>query len=142
MQRLFYLSILFILMNCASQKTLDIKEIVYNAITRGRLESITLKGRSLQYKTNQESNFINLTKEQQEKVNVEISKIKLNKINSLKAPTDKRFYDGAMHTSILIKANSKEYTSATFDDTNPPIELKALCQLLLNLSKNRDSPSL
>jgi len=29
-----------------------------------------------------------------------------------------------------------EYTSATFDDTNPPAELKALCQLLLNLAKN------
>lgn len=136
MQKLFFFSILFILMNCASQKTTNIKEIIYNAITRGRAENITLKGSSLQYKTNQKSIFINLTKEQQEKVNIEISKINLNEINNLKAPTDKRFYDGAMHTSILIKSNSKEYTSTTFDDTNPPIELKALCQLLINLAQN------
>ena len=136
MQKLFFFSILFILMNCASQKTTDTNEIIYNAITRGRLENITIKGSSLQYKTNQKSIFINLTKEQQEKVNIEISKINLNEINNLKAPTDKRFYDGAMHTSILIKSNSTEYTSSTFDDTNPPIELKALCQLLLNLAQN------
>ena len=123
-------------MNCASQKTSDIKEIIYNAITRGRSENITLRGSTLQYKTTKESIFINLTKEQLEKVNTEVSKINLNEINTLKAPTDKRFYDGAMHTSILIKSNSMEYTSATFDDTNPPAELKALCQLLLNLAKN------
>tara|TARA_B110000116_G_C16551025_1_gene453130 strand:- start:135 stop:509 length:375 start_codon:yes stop_codon:yes gene_type:complete len=123
-------------MNCASQKTSDIKEIIYNAITRGRSENITLKGSALQYKTTQKSIFINLTKKQLAKVNTEVSKINLNEINTLKAPTDKRFYDGAMHTSILIKSNSMEYTSATFDDTNPPAELKALCQLLLNLAKN------
>jgi len=123
-------------MNCASQKTSDIKEIIYNAITRGRSENITLRGSTLQYKTTKESIFINLTKEQLEKVNTEVSKINLNEINTLKAPTNKRFYDGAMHTSILIKSNSMEYTSATFDDTNPPAELKALCDLLLNLAKN------
>lgn len=123
-------------MNCASQKTSDIKEIIYNAITRGRSENITLRGSTLQYKTTKESIFINLTKEQLAKVNTEVSKINLNEINTLKAPTNKRFYDGAMHTSILIKSNSMEYTSATFDDTNPPAELKALCDLLLNLAKN------
>jgi hypothetical protein len=136
MQKLFIFSILFILMNCASQKTSDIKEIIYNAITRGRSENITLRGSTLQYKTTKESIFINLTKEQLAKVNTEVSKINLNEINTLKAPTNKRFYDGAMHTSILIKSNSMEYTSATFDDTNPPAELKALCDLLLNLAKN------
>jgi hypothetical protein len=109
---------------------------MYNAITRGRSENITLRGSTLQYKTTKESIFINLTKEQLAKVNTEVSKINLNEINTLKAPTNKRFYDGAMHTSILIKSNSMEYTSATFDDTNPPAELKALCDLLLNLAKN------
>jgi hypothetical protein len=63
-------------------------------------------------------------------VNKEISRINLSTINNLKAPTDKRSYDGAMYT--LIISGTKEYTSTTFDDTNPPIELKALCQLLIS----------
>jgi hypothetical protein len=132
MQKLFFFSILFILMNCASQKTTNIKEIIYNATTRGRSENITLRGNSLQYKTYQKSLSFNLTKEQREKVNKEISRINLNTINNLKAPTDKRSYDGAMYTSILIISGTKEYTSTTFDDTNPPIELKALCKLLIS----------
>lgn len=119
-------------MNCASQRTPNIKEIIYDATTRGRSKKITVANSFVQYKTHQESSSFQLNKNQQKKITEEISKIDLTKINSLKSPTNKRLFDGAMHTLIIIKSNSKEYTSSSFDDTNPPIELKNLCDLLLS----------
>jgi methyltransferase-like protein len=131
-QKLLFFSILFILMNCASQRTSNFKEIIYDATTRGRSKKITITDGFVQYKTHQESSSFKLTKYQQEKITEAISKIDLTKINRLKSPTNKRLFDGAMHTFIAIKSNSKEYTSNSFDDTNPPTELKNLCDLLLS----------
>lgn len=138
MQKLYFLPILLILINCASQKKVtDFEELVYDATTRGRSENITLKGESLYYKTHQISEVINLTKDQLKQVDNEVSKINLDEINNLKAPTNKRLYDGAMHTSILIKCGSKNYTSASFDNTDPPIELKPLCDLLISFVQKK-----
>ena len=132
------LSLLLLLnfFSCASYKPKNnFEEIIYNATTRGRSEKIIIKNNELQYQTNLSSNSIKLSEKQMDILVKEVSKINLNEINSLKAPTNKRLYDGAMHTTISLKNNSKEYISTTFDDSDPPYELVTLCNLLKSLAK-------
>ncbi len=137
MQKLLYFSFIFIFTSCVSQKQqINIEEIIYNATTRGRTEKITIKKNSLHYKTHLESKTLTLSKQQLKEIDKEVSKINLGGISSLKAPTNKRLFDGAMHTSLVIKKGNKQYTSITFDDTSPPAELKKLCLLLISLVQN------
>ncbi|MCH3884235.1 hypothetical protein [Tenacibaculum aquimarinum] len=122
--------------NCSSSKKAVISsEVIYDAHTRGRFEKITLTSDNLTYKTRQNSEIITISEEQKNSLNKEISKIELNKIDKLTAPTNKRLHDGAMHTFISIKQGEELYTSITFDDTNPPAELLPLCNLIKSFIK-------
>lgn len=125
------------LINCASQKQkTNFDEIIYESITRGRSEKITIKEHTVYYKTHLKSSTYKLTKNQQELLDKEISNLNLKGLSTLKAPTNKRLFDGAMHTNIFIKKDSKQYVSSTFDDTNPPAELIALCTFIKNLIRD------
>lgn len=53
-------------------------------------------------------------------------RINLDGISNLKAPTEKRFYDGAPIGSLKITYKEKTYDSAAFDHGNPPAEIEKL----------------
>lgn len=124
-------------LNCAStkQKT-DFTEITYEAMTRGRSEKITIKENVVYYKTHLKSSTIKLTEKQQEQLKKELLKVNLSEISNLKSPTNKRLFDGAMHTTVSVKKDTKEYISNTFDDTDPPSELNELCTLIKDFVKD------
>ena len=127
------LSILFLIMitSCATQKNNEeIKEVVFDAHTRGSSEKITIVNLNVSHKTDQETKTYVLSAEQRKAMEDIISKVKLAEISDLKAPSDKRFYDGAMTAIVSIKTGNKTFTSSSFDDDNPPEELKALVDLL------------
>jgi hypothetical protein len=44
----------------------------------------------------------------------------------LKAPSQKRFHDGAAAANLTIAYKGKTYESQSFDDGNPPAEIAAL----------------
>lgn len=121
--------------SCVSQKPISFEEISYNAITRGRNETIKVTKSKIYYKTLKEESVSKVNAKVLNKFEELISKIQLAKIDSLKAPSDRRFFDGAMATEIQIKTNQKTYTSSSFDDTNPPKELKELVTLLQKFRK-------
>ena len=122
---------LTLLTSCAVQKTTDdISEVAYSAMTRGRSEQITIIKNKLIHKTSQSTKEVVLSNDNRKALLSVISKIKLTKINKLKATSGKRLYDGAMAASFSIKKKETTYTSSTFDHDNPPIELKALYDLL------------
>lgn len=56
----------------------------------------------------------------------EFSKIDLEKLETLKPPTDMRFYDGAAMADFKIYYKGKEYATSTFDHGHPPEEIAAL----------------
>ena len=56
-------------------------------------------------------------------------------LKDLKAPTDKRLYDGAGHATLTIVNGDVAYTSNTFDDGFPPSEIKALVNKMLALAE-------
>lgn len=127
--------VFLLMMNCAAQNnTKEFDKIVYKAQTRGSLVQLTIEGNKLSYKTYQKEGTKEVTKEQLEELKRIVNELNLDEISGLKAPSEKRITDGALHAEFAIKITDKEYKSSTFDAGNPPKELKKLEDLLYSLS--------
>ncbi|NVK10306.1 hypothetical protein [Tenacibaculum sp.] len=127
--------VFLLMMNCAAQnKTKEFDKIAYEAQTRGSLVQLTIEGNKLSYKTYQKEGTKEVTKEQLEELKRIVNELNLDKISDLKAPSEKRITDGALHAEFTIKIADKEYKSSIFDAGNPPKELKKLEDLLYSLS--------
>jgi hypothetical protein len=61
----------------------------------------------------------------------EFKKINLETIPKLKAPTEKRFHDGAAIANLRITQNGKTYETNGFDNGFPPTEIEKLVTLLV-----------
>jgi hypothetical protein len=123
--------------NC-SQNKIDKNEAIeisYQAQTRGSSIHIKYTDNSIYYKSNLTDKTVPLTEEQRENILASVSNIQLDDISGLKAPTDKRFSDGALIASFTITKGEAIYTSSEFDHGIPPEELKPLYELLENYSK-------
>ncbi|MFK8058589.1 MAG: hypothetical protein AB8B78_00695 [Polaribacter sp.] len=127
------LLILIIFSNCTAQEEVNALEITYSAQTRGSSLTISYNSLILELKTNNSNKKIVLNKNQKEKLLKEVSKITLTEIANLKAPTNKRFSDGALVGKFSILKNQKQYISSEFDHGNPPEELNNLYLLLESL---------
>jgi len=127
--------VFLLMMNCAAQnKTKEFDKIAYEAQTRGSLVQLTIEGNKLSYKTYQKEGTKEVTKEQLEELKRIVNELDLDEISDLKAPSEKRITDGALHAEFTIKIADKEYKSSIFDAGNPPKELKKLEDLLYSLS--------
>lgn len=131
--------VFLLMMNCAAQnKTKEFDKIAYEAQTRGSLVQLTIEGNKLSYKTYQKEGTKEVTKEQLEELKRIVNELNLDKISDLKAPSEKRITDGALHAEFTIKIGDKEYKSITFDAGNPPEELKKLEDLLYSISNIKE----
>ena len=59
--------------------------------------------------------------------------LSLGEIDTLRSPTDRRTFDGAAHTSLVIFTTSGGRFSHGFDDEEPHQSLKALLARILSL---------
>ena len=66
-----------------------------------------------------------------------VSKLSLKDINTYEAPTKKRHYDGAPHTTISVFSNSEKFSSQSFDGGFPPKALEVLVNKVLSLSPEK-----
>ena len=66
-----------------------------------------------------------------------IKQISEKEIAYYEAPTKKRHYDGAPHTTISIFKNKEKYSSQTFDGGFPPKALEVLVNKVLSLSPEK-----
>lgn len=67
-------------------------------------------------------------------INKLVSKLDLSQIDKWEGPTQARFYDGAKATVIIIESNNGQvYNSQSFDEGEPPAELKELYNYLESL---------
>lgn len=66
-----------------------------------------------------------------------IAGISVDKIGTYEAPTKKRHYDGAPHTTISIFEKGEKYKSQTFDGGFPPKALEVLVNKVLSLSAEK-----
>ncbi|MFA7687440.1 MAG: hypothetical protein WCY25_06215 [Moheibacter sp.] len=62
-----------------------------------------------------------------------VNNLDIRQMDTWEGPTQARFYDGAMATTITIETDGESYNSQSFDEGEPPAELKELYDYLESL---------
>jgi apolipoprotein D and lipocalin family protein len=115
-------------------KVTNFEKIEYSAITRGKSELIVVhKGRYSYFLNDKKVLQTLLTKTNFNVLATILAGLDVAAIEDLQAPSKRHQFDGAMVTSLAIKSEGKTHRSATFDDDNPPEELKELVNYLLGM---------
>jgi len=128
-----YVLFLLIITNCNAQNSLNFNEIVYEASTRGKKNELKVTDKVLIYKENQEVTKVLLTAKARKEIIALLSKIDVLKIETFVPPSEERLSDKAMHATLTIVIDSKAHVSQTFDNGNPPKELKSLLEYLFKI---------
>ncbi|TDX13645.1 hypothetical protein [Flavobacterium sp. S87F.05.LMB.W.Kidney.N] len=130
---------LFIATGCCSQKKTDMTstQIEYSAHSRGYYKTIVTQNKSVLVTTarNAEPVQINIDDAKWNEIVTAFSKVNLDNLSSLKAPTDKRTYDGAAIGNLKITKDGKIYETQGFDNGFPPKEIEKLVNLLVDFVK-------
>ena len=139
---LFFLTI-FLGKGCDAQKQQDLQTTVieYVANTRGFYKKITVQNQmvlvSKDRKGNDKPVQIKISDSDWKKLIADFQEINLDEVPNLKAPSEKRFYDGAAIANFKIIHKDKTYESTNFDHGNPPAEIKNLVVLINELDKEK-----
>jgi major membrane immunogen (membrane-anchored lipoprotein) len=130
---------IFIGTSCSSQKKTDMTatQIEYSAVSRGIFKKITVENKTVSIINGRNVQAVEkqIDDAKWKQIVTEFSKIKLETIPTLKAPTEKRFYDGAAIGNLTIIKNQKTYQTKGFDNGFPPKEIEKLVNLLLDFTK-------
>lgn len=129
----------FIAGGCCSQKKADMKstQIEYSAMSRGYFKSILVEDKSVSVVKERGGEAVksNIDDAKWNQIVDAFSKVNLEGLSSLKAPTDKRTYDGAAIGNLKITKDGKTYETPGFDNGFPPKEIEKLVNLLVDFSK-------
>jgi hypothetical protein len=125
--------------NCQSQNNMDLStaKIEYTANSRGLHNSTVIENKTVSVTRTRDGKPVSNPLSDAD-LNVlinEFLKVNLEEIPSLKAPTQKRFHDGAAMANLKITYDGKTYESQTFDNGFPPEKIKNLVNTILSFSK-------
>ncbi len=139
---LLFLSIFFA-KGCDEQTNKEMKDTVveYSANSRGYYRKIIVQNQMVSVATDRNG------AEKAEKVKIsdadwkllvdEFSKVNLDQLDKLKAPTEKRFYDGAAIAHLTVTSKGKTYQSTDFDHGFPPKEIEALVKRIVAFDSSK-----
>lgn len=130
------LSLLFLTLflgnGCDSEKKQDISTAVieYTANTRGFYQKITIQKQTVSISNDREGKDMPIQQKISDKdwkeLVAEFQNVDLEGLPNLKAPTEKRFYDGAAIADLKISYKEKTYETTGFDHGFPPAEIEKL----------------
>lgn len=124
---------------CSSQKKADLTstQIEYSAMSRGYFKKIVVQNQTVSVTNGRDQQPVEskIDEAKWNKIATEFSKVNLDSLSALKAPTEKRFYDGAAIGNLKITQNQKTYETAGFDNGFPPKEIEKLVNLLVDFAK-------
>lgn len=125
--------------NCQSQNSMDLNtaKVEYTANSRGLYNNTVVENKTVSVTKTRDGKPVSssLTDAQWNNLIKEFQKVNLEEIQNLKAPTQKRFHDGAAMANLKITYKGKTYESQTFDNGNPPEKIKNLVNTILSFSK-------
>jgi hypothetical protein len=140
--KLFSLLFLTLLLGkgCEDQKQ-DVANavIVYTANTRGFYQKITIRDQTVSI--SKDRNGIEMPVPQKisdadwNALISDFREVNLDKLPTLKAPTEKRFYDGAAIANLHITYKDKIYQTTDFDHGFPPAEIERLVTKINSFAK-------
>lgn len=137
---LIFLS-LFLNKSCDSQTKNDLKTaaIEYTASSRGFYQKITIQDQMVSISKDRNSNVkpiaTKISDDDWKELSGYFEAIALNNLASLKAPTEKRFHDGAAIANLEIMYNDKSYKTNSFDHGYPPEAIKKIIAKINSFAK-------
>lgn len=128
---LFLLAIVLGKAGCnAPQRELGEAIIEYTANTRGFYQKITIQNRTISVDNSRDGSEAPISAKIKEtdwkQLLSSMKAVNFDQIATLKAPTEKRFYDGAAMAELVLTHKDTTYRSSTFDHGFPPAEIADL----------------
>ena len=135
----FVLSV-FLLSSCGPKMTQEVKEstITYQALSRGFYLNVEIKGNKMTIIRERGSlgkDYV-LSNADFKEIARLYQKVTLKELNYYKAPTEKRFYDGAAIGNLTVNYQGKIYNSQGFDHGNPPVEIAEFINKIVSFTDN------
>ena len=135
---------IFLGKSCEGQSKQDLESAVieYTANTRGFYQKITVQNQMViisKDRSGQEKVVPTkiAAKDWEELVDY-FNKMELDSLPKLKAPTEKRFHDGAPIANFKITFKDKTYETTSFDHGFPPKEIKKFVDKINSIAKQND----
>jgi hypothetical protein len=131
----------FLSKSCESQNKNDLKKAVleYTANTRGFYQKITIQNQMVSVSKdrngNDKSEATKISDADWKEMVGYFETIALDSLATLKAPTEKRFHDGAAIGNLKINFKDKEYKTASFDHGYPPETINKLVTKINSFAK-------
>ena len=117
------LLIFMLMFGTNSLHTETIKSVELSYQTRGMQQFLHISRDSIEVKINDKISHYKTTKAQWKNILKIFQKVRLSGISTLKRPSSKSSYDGALMAQLMVVTNQKEYNSVSFDHDTPPAEL-------------------
>lgn len=130
--------------NKIAQNDIDMKAInqelpliEYESMSRGYFRKITIDGGRIYVQSAREAKpaYWELKPEDLKAIHAAYSEIDVTKLADLKAPTEKRFYDGAPITNLIVTKGSDVYRTTDFDGGFPPSYIENLVNTILEVAE-------
>ena len=137
---LFFL-IIFLGNGCDSAKAQDIETAVieYTANTRGFYQKITVKNQMVTVSKDRDENDksvpTKISDADWKELVQSFKTMELDSLSRLKAPTEKRFYDGAAIANLKITYKDKIYETTSFDHGFPPKKINKFVNKINSFAK-------
>jgi len=131
----------FLSKSCTSQTKNDLNSAIveYTASTRGFYQKITIENQTVSISKDRSGNEKPVANKISEKDWKELvgyfENINLDSLATLKAPTEKRFHDGAAIANLKVIYKDKTYEPEAFDHGIPPAEIKKLVDKINTFAK-------
>ena len=130
---------LFSASDCSNQEKSSVESISYETFTRGSSTMYTVTPKSIEVKStglNASENSNNISEKDWQDLLSTMEDIDVSGMSQLKAPTDSRASDAALHAILSVRKNDTIYKTNSFDHGNPPAEVKPLVEAILRLAEN------
>lgn len=140
---LLFLTI-FLGKGCNSEQKQDIATAIieYEANTRGFYQKITIQQQTVTVSKSRDGKDHpkpeKISDKDWKELITAFNEINLEELETLKAPTEKRFYDGAAIGNLKVNYKGKEYATSGFDHGVPPVEIAQFVNKILSLVKEND----
>ena len=136
---LIFLTI-FLGKGCDEEQKLDMETAVieYSANTRGYFLKITIKEKMISVTKDRNEVkpvFEKISESDSKEIMDAFKAINLDELPNLKAPTEKRFYDGAAIGNLKITYKNRTYETNGFDHGFPPAQIERLVKKLNSMVK-------
>ena len=139
---MIFLSI-FLGKSCEGQTNNDLKTAVleYTANTRGFYQKIRIQDQMVSISKDRSGNekaiATKISEKDWKELVAHFETIELESLATLKAPTEKRFHDGAAIANLEVTYKDKTYQTTSFDHGYPPEAIKKLVVKINSFAKNK-----